>query len=637
VRGSGRIGHGIGHRYAGLVGATVLAGALLAAPATAQGGEHLAGRVLAADLPVAGLEVSLFATSADGPSLLGRATSGPSGEFGIEYPPQPASSVVYAVAGRPGSPLVLAGVVGVGSAPPDVVLDERTTVAAGYALAQFTEAGSIGGTAPGLQNAARMAHNLADPVTGDIAPVLASSPNGPDTEALSTFGSLADLVANCAVSQPVCDRLLPLAGTPGGAPASDTWQAVVNIARHPWQNVPELFALSKEGPSPIVPDRALPPSAWTLALRFVGDGRSMDGPGNMAVDRGGNIWVTNNYEYAPGTDTPVCGAQNLIRLTPTGEFHPGSPYTGGGLSGAGFGIDIDRDGNVWVANFGFAAPPPGCPDDRQPPHNSLSVFTADGRPISPDTGFTEGGISWPQGLIVHSSGDIWVANCGNDSVTIHPGGDPAAARNLTGLGVTKPFGLAEGADGRVFVTGNGSDTVAVLDAAGNPIGPAIGGAGLEKPLGVAVDSTGAAWVANSRVIGIPCPDPALTPTLDGALTLIAPDLTPVPLTGGGLWVPWGVVVDGDDNVWVANFAGRGVSEFCGSRSAGCRPGTTTGAAISPDGTGYGFDGLVRNTGIAIDQAGNVWVANNWKEVPIQTNPGGYEMVVFVGAAAPVTP
>lgn len=633
MRGSGRIGR----KCAALVGATALTWGLLAGPAVAQSDEQLRGRVLTSAVPLPGYEISLFATSADGPALLGRATSGPAGEFAIGYAPQPASSVIYAVAEKPGSPVVLSGVLGVGDSPSDVVLDEKTTVAAAYALAQFTEDGRVAGPAPGLQNAARMAHNLVDPVTGDIAPVLGTSPNGPDTETLSTFGSLADMVANCIALHQVCDQLVRLAGTPGGAPASDTWQALVNTARHPWQNVVELFAVSKAGPSPIVPDRVLPPSAWTLALRFVGDGVSMDGPGNMTVDRDGNIWVTNNYEYAPGTDTPVCGAENLIRLTPTGEFYPGSPYTGGGLSGAGFGIDIDRDGNVWVANFGFAAPAPGCPDDRQPPHNSLSVFTADGQPISPDTGFTQGGIDWPQGLISHSSGDIWTANCGNDSVTIYPGGNPAAARNLTDLGVTKPFALAEGTDGRVFVTGNGSDTVAVLDASGAPIAPAIGGAGLEKPLGVAVDSAGTAWVANSRVIGIPCPDPALTPTLEGSLTMIDGNLTPFPITGGGLRVPWGVVVDGNDNIWVANFAGRAVSQFCGSRAVACRPGTTTGAPISPDVTGYGFDGLVRNTGITIDQAGNVWLANNWKEIPVQTNPGGYEMVAFVGAAAPVTP
>jgi hypothetical protein len=57
--------------------------------------------------------------------------------------------------------------------------------------------------------------------------------------------------------------------------------------------------------------------------------------------------------------------------------------------------------------------------------------------------------------------------------------------------------------------------------------------------------------------------------------------------------------------------------------------------ISPNGTGYGFDGLVRNTGLAVDPSGNVWVANNWLTVPIQSNPGGHEVVVFIGIAAPL--
>ena len=128
--------------------------------------------------------------------------------------------------------------------------------------------------------------------------------------------------------------------------------------------------------------------------------------------------------------------------------------------------------------------------------------------------------------------------------------------------------------------------------------------------------------------------------LGGTLTRIGARgelLTPTPLSGGGLRIPWGIAVDGNDNVWVANFGGQAVSQFCGVRVVACRPGTTTGAPISPDGTGYGFDGLTRNTAVAIDQAGNAWVTNNWKQIPIQTNPGGYEMVAFVGAAAPVIP
>ena len=57
-------------------------------------------------------------------------------------------------------------------------------------------------------------------------------------------------------------------------------------------------------------------------------------------------------------------------------------------------------------------------------------------------------------------------------------------------------------------------------------------------------------------------------------------------------------------------------------------------AISPE-TGYSFTGLVRNTGVSIDPSGNVWLTNNWLEDPVQTNPGGREVVVFLGLAKPV--
>jgi hypothetical protein len=48
----------------------------------------------------------------------------------------------------------------------------------------------------------------------------------------------------------------------------------------------------------------------------------MDGPGFIAFDEGGSAWIANNYNWAPGTADPdgvVCGAQDVLRLTPTGE------------------------------------------------------------------------------------------------------------------------------------------------------------------------------------------------------------------------------------------------------------------------------------------------------------------------------
>jgi hypothetical protein len=383
--------------------------------------------------------------------------------------------------------------------------------------------------------------------------------------------------------------------------------------------------------------------AWTIALRFNGDGMSVDGPGNFAVDHEGNLWVLNNYQFGATASVPVCGSDSLFKFTPTGQFVPGSPYTGGGLSGAGYGIDIDPFGDVWVGNYGFAAPPPGCPEEDQPPHNSVSQFRPDGTAVSPSTtGYTQGGLDWPQATVSDERGNIWVANCGDGSVTVFPDGDPARAKNISDLGLTEAFGIAHNRKGVAFITGIGSSTVAMVGPDGKPLpGSPISGPFLQRPMGIATDSNDNFWIANSGFVDLPCP--GIQKPIDGSqgsVALLGPDGTPLTDTGfhgGGVTLPWGIAVDGNDNVWVANFAGKRLSQFCGIQVVDCRPGTTTGAAISPDGTGYGFDGLVRNTGVAIDPSGNVWLTNNWNEIPVQTNPGGHEIVAFVGMAGPVQP
>ena len=72
-------------------------------------------------------------------------------------------------------------------------------------------------------------------------------------------------------------------------------------------------------------------------------------------------------------------------------------------------------------------------------------------------------------------------------------------------------------------------------------------------------------------------------------------------------------------------------------------GTKTGEAISPSG-GY-IGGLQTITGVALDPAGNVWVANSWdqtlagfKQVPdeaLSTRFAANTTVVFFGLAKPV--
>jgi hypothetical protein len=273
-----------------------------------------------------------------------------------------------------------------------------------------------------------------------------------------------------------------LARPRGGSLPTGGLDAFADIARNPGHNVGRLFSLARAGATPYRP--ALRPTerpdAWTLALRFFGDGRTMNGPGNMAIDARGNVWATDGYKQR-------------------------------------------------------------------------------GR----------------------NAGRRWKAGA---SVADH-------------------------------------------------------GGGLNKPLGVGADIEGNRGVANSGFADVPCPTGGLPrPNHPSSLTLISSNgrqPQPREITGGGLTAPWGVAVDGHDNVWVANFSGQRLSEFCGKRPSQCPHGTRTGQPISPS-TGYGFDGLVRNTGVQIDPSGNVWVANNWKSLPLpHLNPGGYQIVAFIGLAGPI--
>jgi hypothetical protein len=131
----------------------------------------------------------------------------------------------------------------------------------------------------------------------------------------------------------------------------------------------------------------------------------------------------------------------------------------------------------------------------------------------------------------------------------------------------------------------------------------------------------------------------------GDVSMVRPDGTVLPPFDGGksLIGPWGIAIDGNDNVWVANAMGHSVTQLCGARPENCPPGAKTGDPISPPG-GY-IGGLQIITDVAIDPAGNVWVANNWdmpeqgfKKVPepaLATRFGGNGAVVFFGLAKPV--
>ncbi|MGA7155736.1 MAG: hypothetical protein WBY53_02750 [Acidobacteriaceae bacterium] len=131
--------------------------------------------------------------------------------------------------------------------------------------------------------------------------------------------------------------------------------------------------------------------------------------------------------------------------------------------------------------------------------------------------------------------------------------------------------------------------------------------------GIAIDASGNAWAVTNTANSLVFVTPVPNPD-----TYDAPAASTSTFTGGGLLQPSAVAIDGAGQVWIAN-GGNSVSSF-----------SNTGAAQSPA-TGYGATTAAAATpynapsGIAIDQAGSVWI----------TNSGGNSVTRIFGSATPV--
>jgi ethanolamine utilization protein EutQ (cupin superfamily) len=133
----------------------------------------------------------------------------------------------------------------------------------------------------------------------------------------------------------------------------------------------------------------------------------------------------------------------------------------------------------------------------------------------------------------------------------------------------------------------------------------------------------------------------------GVVNMIRPDGSQpaaIGFTGDkAVSVPWGLNIDGNDDVWIGNFWGRGVVLMAGDNTTGHPAGTKAGDAI------HVFKGgsIQMLTDVSIDPAGDVWAANNWNDLngaaapdparPTSTWGGGSGITVIYGVASPVQP
>lgn len=660
--------------------------------------------------PLANVPVTVFEATAQEPKIVGTETTDQDGGFKIEMELDNSDRIFYAVA-TVSQDVQLVTIIGsalqydrpawITASPPDVasdsateadeqgpgdtaylIINELTTVAAAFSMAQFIQNGVIGGDAFGLQIASLMTDNLVDKIHGVPSEVLLTPPNADQTNSLRSTRSLANLIAACVNNVPDAATKLFEYTTPpyGGDAPTNTFEAMFNIARYPANNVKEIYDWSKAAET-YLPALGAQPDAWTLAVKVNDSGNDdflFSGPGNVAFDKRGYAWITNNTVQG----TPNSG-QFAVVLKPNGKPADGTPTTpsdgpdglpksplfGGGLLGGGFGVAVDKNQDVWLSNFGWGT------TEYLPKNGSVSVFNAEGKTLSGPEGYI-GGTHRVQGIAVDQDNNIWLASNENSRIVFFPNG---SHENSTwwpiddGFGA---FGVAIAKDGRsAWVTASKglwayTDSNLSRFEYDKDIGELTCvfcekfGLALK---GLSVDSNGNVWVPSGG---------------EDLVYLLSPEGVHIGsgYSGGGINGPWGTAIDGNDNVWVANFGKMlpgdvyetaAISHLAGTNEGTRPPGFAIGQAISPP-SGYtlpsagapvtlhngdplygnGTTGcppnpgpstipMMRLTSVVIDQAGNVWAVNNWKpDFDVDTspkdpqcgNPGGDGIVIFVGLA-----
>ncbi len=655
-------------------------GALAATAAASSIAATLGGQVQGGGAPIAGSTVTLFAAGTGAPRQLAQTKSGADGRFALTAPaPTDASLYLIAQGGQPtakkaaGNNPAIALMTVLGSKPPaKVTINEMSTVAAVWTHNQFFDGAALSGPALSLGIAAGNVPSFVDLQTGGWGTTIQDPLNSGQTPTMANFATLANALSSCVtqVAADACGKLFAASTSPKGVVPANTLAAAHSIAQSPWYKPERVFALLEQYPVsqgnkmravPFMPYLSWAPSAWVLPLKF--DGGGYRAGGKAMFDSQGNLWVGDNFTVGwQGQDSLWQG--NATKFDPNGK--PLSPittgFTGGGMEGGTFGAAVDAKDNAWFATYGSKA---------------IAVFDKNGKPLTPPEGINFGGkLGLMQGIIVTPNGDVWAVGVEKRQLIHFPKGDITRGRIVCEgdsaepcKSFVGPFHLAIDQQDRIWVVSS-SDKVTRFPAA-DPSKVENFKTGFNNS-GMNIDSQGNVWITNRfgtgllgaahlvdmaarlKFEGVLSAADFLTKTMskqtggDGSVTLLRPDGTHFPgspFKGGGIPGPWAVVVDGNDNVWVSNFAmpASPIVQLCGVRTENCPPGFKTGDQISPPG-GYVGGGLQLQTDIAVGPAGDVWAMNNWQDVDscygvppeaLSTRCGGQGVVIFFGMAKPV--
>jgi streptogramin lyase len=216
--------------------------------------------------------------------------------------------------------------------------------------------------------------------------------------------------------------------------------------------------------------------------------------------------------------------------------------------------------------------------------------------------YAGGGLDLPGSVAIDSAGNAVVANYFGGAISkFSPAGVPASATGFPGTGLAQSYGIAVDGSDNVWVTNEQSVTGANNHHDGSiskfsPAGVEQSGygytvGGIYYPSAVASDTNGTIWIADYG---------------SSSATLLNNDGTAISGSGGyaasALPFTSAVAVDANHNAWFA--VQKGV------------------ASVTPAGVVSSFPCCADPAGIAVDPAGDVWVADYNASTVVELMPSG---------------
>jgi len=368
-------------------------------------------------------------------------------------------------------------------------------------------------------------------------------------------------------------------------------------------------------------------------------------PFGVAVDQSGNVIVADTFNDTIRKVTPGGVVTTLAGLAQSDQTDQYGRPIGGSVDGVGSnarfyspsGVALDGAGNVFVADTLNNVIRKLTPAGLVTTLAGRAGFSGNRDDDDSAARFYE-----PSGLGVDAAGNVIVADSANNTIrSVTPGGTVTTLAGQAGYGSAdgtgdaarfySPSDVAADSAGNVYVADASNETIRKVTSAGTVttlaglagVPGSADGAGTSARfggvLGVAVDGAGAVYVADTGNFTIRKISPAgVVNTLAG----LAGSAGKADGTGpdAAFWNPFGLAVDNAGNVFVADTFNQTIRKVTPAGAVTTLAGLAGTAGVA-DGTGSAAR-FYYPSGVATDNAGNVFVADTFNQTIRQVTPDG---------------